>query len=153
MVFHHYMQNAREPSACLFPLPWKRGAAWPYHFPSEPHLHPHAPTKQALATHLGISIPCFQTLLQSTTGPIAFPLFCKKLSMQWLWHVLKRFALPRKCCKLGPLTRKSEWVTQSSSLLPFRLLNASPTVPNSSPFGPAEGLRGSLPKHQITKKH
>lgn len=28
MAFHHYMQSVLESSACLFPVPWKRDAAW-----------------------------------------------------------------------------------------------------------------------------
>lgn len=63
--------------------------------------HPHLPPKQALATNFCISIPFSQAFLQQATCPIAFPFFCKKISTQRLWHVLKRFHLPRKCGKLG----------------------------------------------------
>lgn len=35
--------SAPQPSACPFPLPWKRGAVLPPHFFPQPHHHSHSP--------------------------------------------------------------------------------------------------------------
>lgn len=127
----------------------KEGCCLAYHFPSKLHLQPPL-SKQALTTHLSRDIPF------SSPSPISYISNCispflKKLSVQWLWHDLKRFALPRKCCELGP--HKEIRVSHSGLFASaFQAVKCKPWGTPCKPIWLSWGPRASLPKQQIMEK-